>query len=61
MCLVVALPVAAKNIGQLGARFSCRQLRAGQQHDDARLQRAVLQIEQIQGTRSRAELGLANL
>jgi len=63
MRLMVTLPVLAKDIGQLGAPLflSCRQPRAGQQHDGARLQRAVPQIEQIQGTRGGAELGLADL
>ena len=43
MRTTVALPVAAKNIGQFGTRlfFSCRQLMAGQQHHRARLKRAV--------------------
>ena len=58
---LVALPVPTKDIGQLGARFSYRQLVTGRQHDGARLQRAVAQIEQVQGTRSRAQLGLADL
>ena len=63
MRLAVALPVAAKDIGQLGARpaFSCRQLLAGRQHEGARLQRGVPQIEQVQGASGGAELGLANL
>jgi len=63
MGLAVALPVLAKNIGQLGARpsFSCRQLVTGRQHEGARLQRGVAQIEQVQGARGGAELGLANL
>src|SRR5688500_8303375 len=43
MGLSVLLPVLAKDMGQLGACFffSCRQLMAGQQHDRARLKRAV--------------------
>ena len=63
MRLEVALPVAAKDIGQLGARpsFSCRQLVAGRQHEGARLQRGVAQIEQVQGAGGGAQLGLANL
>ena len=62
---LVALPVLTKNIGQLGARlfFSCRQLMADRQHAATRLQRAVgvAQIEQVQRTGGRAQLGLANL
>ncbi len=63
MPLAVALPVTTKDIGQLGARlsFSCRQLVAGRQHEDARLQRGVPQIEQVQGAGSGAQLGLADL
>lgn len=47
MCSLIALPVPAKDIGQLGARpfVSCRQLRAGRQHVATQLQRAVAQIE----------------
>ena len=58
---LVALPVLTKHIGQLGACFSCRQLVTGRQHAATRLQRAVGQIEQVQGTPSRAEFGLADL
>ncbi len=60
---LVALPVLTKNIGQLGTRafFSCRQLRAGRQHGATWLQRVVARIEQVQRTRGRAQLGLANL
>jgi len=63
MGAAVAFPVTAKDIGQLGARpsFSCRQLVAGRQHEGARLQRGVPQIEQVQGAGGGAELGLANL
>jgi len=63
MGAAVARPVLAKNIGRLGAPLflSFHQPRAGQQHDGGRLQRAVPQIEQIQGTRGGAELGLADL
>lgn len=60
---LVALPVLAKNIGQLGARLflSCRQLMADRQHSGTRLKRGVAQIEQVQRTGGRAQLGLANL
>jgi hypothetical protein len=61
---LVALPILTKHIGQLGARpcsFSCRQLMADRQHATTQLQRAVAQIEQVQGTRGRAQLGLADL
>jgi hypothetical protein len=41
--LLEALPVAAKDIGQLGTRssFSCRQLGTGQRHGNTRLKRGV--------------------
>ena len=60
---LVALPVVTKNIGQLGTRpfFSRRQPRAGRQHVASWLQRVVAQIEQVQRTRGRAQLGLADL
>src|SRR5439155_22220486 len=63
MDAAVSFPILTTDIGQLWGRpfFSCRQLMAGRHHAATRLQRAVAQIEQVQGTRSRAQLGLADL
>ena len=63
MCLLKALPVAAKDIGQLGACLflSCRQLGLASGMATPGLKRGVAQIEQVQGTGGGAELGLANL
>ena len=59
MRAAVALPVTAKNIGQLGARLSCRPPMSERQHRPRRL--SVRESQKVQRTPRRDKLVLADL
>jgi len=59
MRLAVALPVAAKVIGQLGARFSCCPPMSARQHGKDAL--SVRESQKVQRTPRGDKLVLANL